>query len=52
MGGQERRVLAESLGMRERGHDVWIAATPGGALAERASEAGLEVIFMSFRDSK
>jgi len=49
MGGQERRVLAESLGMRERGHDVWIAATPGGALADRAAETGLEVIPMSFR---
>lgn len=49
MGGQERRVLAESLGMRERGHDVWIAAAPGGALAERAAEAGLEVIRISFR---
>ena len=49
MGGQERRVLAESLGMSERGHDVWIAATPGGALADRAAETGLEVIPMSFR---
>ena len=49
MGGQERRVLAESLGMRERGHDVWIATPPGGALADRAAEAGLEVIPMSFR---
>ena len=49
MGGQERRVLAESLGMRDRGHDVWIATPPGGALADRAAEAGLEVIPMSFR---
>ena len=49
MGGQERRVLAESLGMRDRGHDVWIAAPPGGALAGRAAEAGVEVIPMSFR---
>ena len=49
MGGQERRVLAESLGMRDRGHDVWIAATPGGELAGRAADAGLEVISLSFR---
>jgi len=51
MGGQERRVLAESLGMRDRGHDVWIATPPGGALAGRAAEAGLEVVPMSFRRS-
>lgn len=52
MGGQERRVLAESLGMRDRGHDVWIATTPGGELAGRAAEAGLEVIPMSFRRAR
>jgi glycosyltransferase involved in cell wall biosynthesis len=49
MGGQERRVLAESVGMRERGHEVWIATPPGGALADRAAEVGIEVIPMSFR---
>jgi len=51
MGGQERRVLAESLGMRDRGHDVWIATPPGGALAERAAAVGLDVIPLSFRRS-
>jgi len=49
MGGQERRVLAESVGMRERGHEVWIATPPGGALADRAAEVGIDVIPMSFR---
>jgi glycosyltransferase involved in cell wall biosynthesis len=51
MGGQERRVLAESLGMRDRGHDVWVATPPEGALANRAAAAGLEVVPMSFRRS-
>jgi glycosyltransferase involved in cell wall biosynthesis len=51
MGGQERRVLAESLGMRERGHDVWIVTPPRGVLAGRAAAAGLEVIPQAFRRS-
>ena len=51
MGGQERRVLAESLGMRDRGHDVWVVTPPDGALASRAAAAGLEVVPMSFRRS-
>ncbi len=49
MGGQERRVLAESIGMRDRGHDLWIVTPPDGALAGRARDAGLEVIPLSFR---
>ena len=49
MWGQERRVLAESVGMHDRGHEVWIATPPGGDLAHRAVEAGIDVIPMSFR---
>lgn len=52
MGGQERRVLAESLGMRDRGHEVWLATPPEGALAGLASAQGLEVIPSSFRKSR
>jgi glycosyltransferase involved in cell wall biosynthesis len=51
MGGQERRVLAESLGMRDRGHDIWVVSPPDGALAKRAAAVGLEVVPMSFRRS-
>ncbi|MBT8462952.1 MAG: glycosyltransferase, partial [Gemmatimonadetes bacterium] len=51
MGGQERRVLAESLGMRERGHDVRLVTPASGVLARRAAAAGLEVIPLSFRRS-
>jgi glycosyltransferase involved in cell wall biosynthesis len=49
MGGQERRVLAESIGMRGRGHDLWIVTPSDGALASRARDAGLDVIPLSFR---
>lgn len=48
MGGQERRVLAESRGMRDRGHAVWIATPAEGDLAARATAAGLDVIPLSF----
>jgi glycosyltransferase involved in cell wall biosynthesis len=51
MGGQERRVLAESAGMRDRGHDVWIVTPGDGDLASRAGEAGLDVIPMPFQRS-
>jgi glycosyltransferase involved in cell wall biosynthesis len=51
MGGQERRVLAESVGMRDRGHDVSIVTPEDGDLASRAREAGLDVIPMPFRRS-
>ena len=40
-GGQEIRVLTESLGLRERGHDVAIVCQPDSVLALRAREAGL-----------
>lgn len=42
-------MLAESVGMRERGHEVWIATPPGGDLANRAADAGIDVILVSFR---
>ena len=38
-GGQEIRVLAETLGLRERGHEVAIVCRPDSALAVRAREA-------------
>jgi glycosyltransferase involved in cell wall biosynthesis/pimeloyl-ACP methyl ester carboxylesterase len=51
-GGQERRVLSESVGMRDRGHDVSIATPRGGALAHHAADAGLDVIAVSFERSR
>jgi len=49
LGGQERRVLAESSGMRDRGHDVWLVTPGHGAVARRAFELGLPVVEESFR---
>lgn len=40
-GGQPNRVLTESLGLRELGHDVWVAGPKGCLLVERARAAGL-----------
>ncbi|MCL7972585.1 MAG: glycosyltransferase family 4 protein [marine benthic group bacterium] len=48
MGGQERRILAEAAGMRDRGHDVWVVTPAGGQLANRASASGLRVVHQSF----
>lgn len=43
-GGQEIRILQESLGMKARGHRVLIAASPKSLLLPRAERAGLEII--------
>src|SRR5512138_2786760 len=41
-GGQPNRVLTESLGLRELGHEVWVAGPRGSLLVERARAAGLQ----------
>ena len=38
-GGQEHRVLAELLGFRERGSDVWLLASPDAQIYSRAAVA-------------
>lgn len=43
LGGQELRILHESIGMRERGHEVILAIKAGGGLAPLAKENGLIV---------
>jgi glycosyltransferase involved in cell wall biosynthesis len=48
MGGQERRVLAECVGMRDRGHQVWLATPRDGSLFRRARGANVGVIPFSF----
>lgn len=40
-GGQPNRVLTESLGLRELGHEPWVAGPRGCLLVERARAAGL-----------
>lgn len=41
-GGQPNRVLTESLGLRELGHEVWVAGPTGCLLVQRAHAAGLK----------
>ena len=40
-GGQPNRILTESLGLRDLGHEVWVAGPQGCLLVERARAAGL-----------
>ncbi len=47
-GGQEIRILRESEGMRARGHTVILAVAKGGALIQRAKEAGFTVYELNF----
>lgn len=42
-GGEQNRVLVESIGLRDRGHNVIIACHKGSMLAQKAKEAGLKV---------
>lgn len=48
-GGQEIRILRESIGMRERGHLVVIAVMKGGKLKNKARAEGFEVYEVNFR---
>lgn len=48
-GGQEIRILRESIGMRERGHSVVIAVMSGGKLKEKAQAEGFKVYEVNFR---
>ena len=40
-GGQPNRILTECLGLRELGHEAWVAGPRGCVLVERARQAGL-----------
>jgi len=48
-GGQEMRIMAESVAFRTRGYRMLIAAQPGSQLLARAAEAGLSVIPLRIR---
>ncbi len=48
-GGQEIRILRESIGMRERGHRVIIAARPGSDLLRHAGKEKFETIPVDFK---
>lgn len=51
-GGQEMRILRESIGMRDRGHEVIMAVVKGGRLVEHARDAGFTVYELDFVKSK
>lgn len=48
-GGQEMRIMAESVAFQARGHCMLIAAQPGSQLLARAAEAGLTAIPLKIR---
>ena len=41
-GGQEMRILKESLGLKKRGHEVFFGVVEKGLLIEKAQENGIE----------
>lgn len=47
-GGQERRIFAEAVAMRERGHRLLLAADPRGELLPRGEKAGFFVYPLNF----
>ncbi len=47
-GGQQNRVLAESVGLIKRGHHVIIACRKGSVLSEKAKQAGVKVYEVNF----
>jgi glycosyltransferase involved in cell wall biosynthesis len=47
-GGQERRILAEAMAMRERGHRLLLAGDPRGELLERGERAGFPGFPLNF----
>jgi len=50
-GGQEIRILKESIGMRDRGHEVVFAVVRGGKLVEHARKHGFTVYELNFKRS-
>ncbi|WP_353685894.1 glycosyltransferase [Thermodesulfovibrio sp. 3462-1] len=50
-GGQENRILNESIGLQKLGAKVYILCQPESKLAEKAKEAGIEVFTSPMRKS-
>lgn len=50
-GGQEIRILKESLGLRKRGHEIIFAVVKGGKLIDQARKEGFTVYEIDFRRS-
>lgn len=52
LGGQELRILRESEGMRERGHEVIFAVKTGGGLVQAARDAGFLVYELPWKQKQ
>jgi glycosyltransferase involved in cell wall biosynthesis len=50
-GGQEMRILREAIGMRQRGHEIFLAVHQGGRLIEKAREEGFIVYEFDLKKS-
>ncbi|MDA8094321.1 MAG: glycosyltransferase [Betaproteobacteria bacterium] len=48
-GGQEHRIISEIVGMRARGHEVWLATRPQCAIAREAAQRGIPVALFGMR---
>ena len=48
-GGQEIRIITESVGMIERGHRVLLVCQPTSVISKKASEQGIETFVMPMR---
>lgn len=47
-GGQELRTLNEMIGMRSRGHELFLVVAQGGGLAPKARKQGFQVYELNF----
>ena len=48
-GGQEIRIITESVGMIERGHRILLVCQPTSVISKKASEQGIETFVMPLR---
>ena len=51
-GGQEMRIVKESLGLKKRGHEVFLGVIEKGLLIEKAQKNGLEVFPLKLHKKK
>jgi glycosyltransferase involved in cell wall biosynthesis len=51
-GGQEIRILKESLGMRKKGYNIIIAASPGAKILDVMAKEGFKVYSVPFKKKK
>ncbi len=51
-GGQEIRILKESIGMRKRGYNIIIAANPGAKILDVMANEGFKIYSVPFKKKK